>query len=432
MDSPVSSTAPRRRKWVLALSLALFALVAAALLAATALIFRTIGAERSERQLIARTDDVLAAIADIGRAAVNGETGQRGYFITLDRSYLAPYELGRAAYPSAVRRLHGLLAGRSDPRTGQLLGEIERLANARFRELDHSVRLIAEHRLIDAQQAILSDEGLRLMQRLRATLAELERIERGRLDVASSQTAELEARIVPLLLALLSVVVGALALGLWQIARAARAEAQAAQAPALAEARDRADLLARELNHRVKNLFAVILGIVRMTARGKPEAADVVERIAQRIHALVKAHEVTQGAGASATVDLRQLIETAIAPYRSEVERCTLDGPAVTLAGKTALPLGLVLHELVTNAVKYGAWSQPGGLIEVTWRADGKLALAWRETATAAVAGANGNGFGSRLIESSARQLGGTIQRTYRSDGVDVQMTLPLPSERAE
>src|ERR1043166_778844 len=107
------NAAPRRRRWSLALALALFGVIAAALLAATALIFGTIRAQQGERRLIEHTDRVRAALGEIDRGVVNAETGQRGYFITLDRRYLAPYELARASYPANLRRLRHLVgAGR--------------------------------------------------------------------------------------------------------------------------------------------------------------------------------------------------------------------------------------------------------------------------------------------------------------------------------
>jgi two-component sensor histidine kinase/CHASE3 domain sensor protein len=431
VDRPVeSSAAPRRRKWALALSLALFALVAAALFAATMLIFSTIRTQQAERRQTERTDQVLAALGEIGRAAVNAETGQRGYFITLDRRYLAPYELAQASYRASLARVRSLVSDRSEPRTAALLARVEALTQDRFAELARSVALVEKGEIIEAQQAILSDEGQRLMLELRATLGELERIERARLAASVSETAQLEAKLLPLLTVLAGVICVALGLGLWLVVRSASAEAQAEHAAELAAARDRADLLARELNHRVKNLFAVILAIVRMSSRDSPAAKPVIDALAERIHALARAHDLTQGSGgiaAEAEVDLARLVATATAPYRSPTELCEIEGPPVSLPGTMAMPLGLVLHELVTNAVKHGAWSNHGGLIRIAWRRhDGKLLLHWREHGHGGAPPENGRGFGSQLIESAARQLHGTIERVPASDGLELRMSLPL------
>jgi two-component sensor histidine kinase len=214
------------------------------------------------------------------------------------------------------------------------------------------------------------------------------------------------------------------------VTRAARAEAAAANAATVADARDRADLLARELNHRVKNLFSVILAIVRMTGKSDPAAKPVVERITQRIHALVTAHDVSQGATDNPVVDLAELVEAAIAPYRSDSERCDIAGAPLSLDTRLAVPLGLVLHELVTNTVKYGAWAQSGGLVRVSWQAqDNHARLEWEESAQGFVPPAeNGarQGFGSVLMQSSAQQLGGAIERSFAADGIRVVIDFRL------
>jgi len=124
---------------------------------------------------------------------------------------------------------------------------------------------------------------------------------------------------------------------------------------------------------------------------------------------------------------LRDLVETALAPYRSDGDRCEVHGDPVALRAKMAVPLGLVLHELVTNAVKYGAWAQPGGALRVTWRRDGardggRVQLVWREQTPAPIARPQREGFGSMLMTSSARQLEGSIERSFHDDGVEVLM----------
>ena len=292
--------------------------------------------------------------------------------------------------------------------------------------MDDTVALMRQGRVVDAQVRVLSDEGQALMSGLRDAVQQLESIERGKLGAASDRASAAEARITPLLLLLFLAIVVALALGLWQIGRVARAEAAAANADAIAAARDRADLLARELNHRVKNLFAVVLAIVRMTGKGDPAAKPTVDRIAERIHALVTAHDVTQGTAEAPEVDLADLVEKAIAPYRADPAQCALDGEATILPARLAMPIGLVLHELVTNAVKYGAWSQPEGRLAVRWRrAGGRVTIDWRETCTLPGDVPERTGFGSMLMQSSARQLDGTIAREFTSGGLTVRIDFP-------
>lgn len=412
-------------------TLLLLGLVAAALIGGVTLMWQTILSERSQREQATRTNAVLMALRDISRTAVNAETGQRGYMISLDRRYLAPYVVARQQYRGNLVRLRTLMTPDLSPRQADLLGQIDSLNAAKFAELDESVALIRAGNLLEARRRVLTDEGQDVMERLRGAVAEMEAIELQAYQQASRQAEASEAQIVPLLIALLLFILLALGLGLMQVVRTADAEARAANAAELQRAHDQAALLAQELNHRVKNLFAVVLAIVKMTGRDEPQAKPVVDRIAERIHALLTAHEVTQGASARRSAQLRDLVDTALRPYRSEANAGRIDGPAVNLPEPMIVPLGLVLHELTTNAVKYGCWSQPGGRLEVTWQhGGGRLTLLWQEVAGpgALPAAANGGrrGFGSTLIDGSARQLGGTIEREFTSQGILIRIEFPL------
>ena len=405
-------------------SVALFAVVAFALFGALALVFRTIEAERTERRQAERNVQVLEALNALVSSTTDGETGQRGYFITSDRRYLAPYYAGRETYRGAMARLRQNLGDDMTTEQRNALREIERLGDHKWRELNDVITQVEHGDVVGAHVRILSDEGQVVMAAFRNAVARFEAVERDRLAGARAGSADAEARVLPALLILFVLIVIALGLSLWQVTRAARAETAAANADAIAEARDRADLLARELNHRVKNLFAVILAIVRMTGRSDPAAKPVIERITQRIHALVTAHDVSQGATETPVVSLRELVEAAIAPYCSDLERCELSGDPLELDTRMAVPLGLVLHELVTNTVKYGAWSGPGGVVQIGWRGDGGRAkLVWEEHGDGFVKpdeSAGRQGFGSVLMQSSAQQLGGSIERCYTQTGIRV------------
>ena len=406
------------------ISIALFAVVAAALFGALALVFSTIEAERGERTQAEHTADVIDALNALVASTTDGETGQRGFFITSDKRYLAPYRSGQTTYQAAMARLKHDLGDDLPAAQRDTLREIERLGDHKWRELDDTIAQVASGDIVGAHVRILSDEGQVAMSQFRDAVMRFEAVERDRLVSARSSSAGAEARVVPALLVLFVLIVIALGLSLWQVTRAARAETAAANAAVIAQARDRADLLARELNHRVKNLFAVILAIVRMTGKSDPAARPVVERITQRIHALVTAHDVSQGATENPVVDLGELVEAAIAPYRSDSERCEVAGHPLELDTRLAVPLGLVLHELVTNTVKYGAWAGAGGLVRVSWQAlDGRARLEWEESAQGFVAPLESEaraGFGSVLMQSSAQQLGGSIERSYAGDGIRV------------
>ncbi len=415
----------RRIAGIPLVNLTLFTLVGLALIGLVVLIFNTIEAERETREQARETSEILLELRNIGRIAVNAETGQRGYYITLDQRYLDPYRIAREQYQPAIERLRGLVGNDPTPRQAQLLADIERRSKEKFAELDKSVTQISRGELIAAQRQILTDQGQETMTRLRRSLTEMELIENRILAQASENTAAVEARVLPMLAGLMVLLLAAIGLGYWQVARAARAAALELHAQELSEAHDQAELLARELNHRVKNLFAVILAIVRMSGKSDPRAKDVVENIAQRIHALLTAHEVTQGTLGNQQADLRQLVETTLAPHDGSHVELELAGPSVALPARQVTPLGLVFHELATNAVKYGAWSQ-GGKIDVNWTVgESEIVLQWSEHCPSGCPTAGHKGFGTQLIDSAARQLQGRIERDFTDNGVHVTIAFP-------
>ena len=407
------------------MNVVLLGVIAAAMFATLFLVYQTVEAEREQREQVRRTVEVLEELRQVSRSAISGETGQRGYLITLDRRYLAPYQAGREQIDPTLDRIRELIGEGATARQTELIDKIDALARAKFDEMATGVELLENGRLLDARRAILTDEGVETMERLDRAIAELEDIENETLAAYSADAARTNARVLPLLGALLVFLIIAMFAGARLVGRAARAEAEAAQAAVVSEARDRADLLARELNHRVKNLFAVVLAIVQMSARDKPEAKEVTNSIAQRIRALLTAHEVSQGELERPVASLRALVETSLAPYRSSNHPAEIDGPEIMLPAKRVTPLGLVLHELTTNAVKYGAWKDEG-TVHVSWsEQDGTVTLEWRETGAQLGDAPEHTGFGSLLMTSAARQFGGTFERKFTPDGLIVTIELP-------
>jgi two-component sensor histidine kinase/CHASE3 domain sensor protein len=404
-------------------------IVALALVGGVTVILRTFAAEQAERAQAERASQVIILLRDVTRDAVSAESAQRGYFITLDRGYLEPYQLARERYRGALARLRQLAEESGDPRQPAFVDEIAELSESRFAELGEGVALAAAGELNEARRRILSDRGKQTMEHLRLAVDRMAQNEQQLLDRARARAFEAERRIVPLLVGLLLLILVALGLALHLALRNAEAEARAAQAAELAEARDRADLLAGELNHRVKNLFAVVLAIIRMSGRDDPSAKPVVEGIAARVTALLRAHELTQGKDGAQHVPLTKLVETVLAPYRGDGVEIGIEGPAVQLGAREATPIGLILHELATNCVKYGAWSAPDGRLEVSWQGGSNqepLQLRWREHCPAVgISASEDKGFGSTLLDGSIRQLAGTIEREFHPDGIEVRITLP-------
>lgn len=192
-------------------------------------------------------------------------------------------------------------------------------------------------------------------------------------------------------------------------------------------------LLLRELDHRVKNLFAVAEGMVQLTARASRTPQEMALALSGRLAALARAHDLIRfavaGEGGGAAVPLGSLAAAVLAPHLPPgSDRLGLSGPALMLGPEAATGLALVLHELATNAAKYGALSTTEGRLELGWAPEGEtLALTWRETGGPAAMRPQATGFGTRLAELTVQgQLGGRIARHWPPEGLRVEIELPL------
>ena len=190
-------------------------------------------------------------------------------------------------------------------------------------------------------------------------------------------------------------------------------------------------LLVRELNHRVKNLFAVVSGMIGMTARHTRTPPEMAKALRGRIAALARAHElirpaVTQEDIGQPDVSMQNLIASLIEPHVvHQSDRVSIEGPALTLGANGATSLALALHELATNAAKYGSLSVPDGELDVSWTNEAdRVRLQWVETGGPPIPAApERDGFGSTLIDMSVRsQLQGAIKTEWRREGLAVEI----------
>ena len=185
-------------------------------------------------------------------------------------------------------------------------------------------------------------------------------------------------------------------------------------------------LLINELNHRVKNTLAIVQGIAQQTFRDA--AADPRHAFEGRLSALSAAHNIlTRQSWESAS--LAEIVAQAIEPYRDRAGVFEIAGPDLALQPKTAVSLALALHELATNAVKYGALSTPAGRVELRWQVDaGRLRLMWCERGGPPVVPPTRRGFGSRMIERGlAVELGGEVKIDFERQGLVCTIDAPLP-----
>ena len=185
--------------------------------------------------------------------------------------------------------------------------------------------------------------------------------------------------------------------------------------------------LAREAEHRTKNILATVLATVRLSHSDTSD--DLKQLIEGRIDALAKVHTLfvqSRWAGA----ELHRLVTQELLPYRGEKEaRVRIDGPAVMLEPTTAQTIAISLHELATNAAKYGSLSAADGHVEIAWSltADGRLSLRWIESGGPTVTPPTHRGFGTRIMENIiAGQLRGEVRFDWRDQGLTCEIGLPV------
>lgn len=192
-------------------------------------------------------------------------------------------------------------------------------------------------------------------------------------------------------------------------------------------------LLLNELNHRIKNTLATVQSIVDQTLRAGGVVGPVRTSLTNRLIALAKAHDVLVEESWSGA-DLRSVIEQTLLPYRQpKADAFLLDGPPVRLSPQQALSLSLGLHELTTNAIKYGALSAPAGEVHITWNlaldGDGRrsMNLLWEERGGPPVCTPARTGFGARLISRTfAGGNSGRSRLDFHREGLRCVFDLPL------
>ncbi len=189
------------------------------------------------------------------------------------------------------------------------------------------------------------------------------------------------------------------------------------------------ELIANELAHRIKNIFAVVTGLITLRAQGKEELKAFGEEINATIRALGRAQDFIRPLESDGSEKLDKLLISLMSPYQDQrQDRITITGDSVPICQHVATPLALVFHELATNAAKYGALSTRAGSIAITIE-DGAndVAIRWQEKGGPKVAAPQQSGFGTRLTDTAVKnQLGGKISRDWNGDGLQIEITVPV------
>jgi len=213
------------------------------------------------------------------------------------------------------------------------------------------------------------------------------------------------------------------------------------QAQQLEQGGQRLNLINAELKHRVKNTLTVVSAISSQTFRNLDDTAPL-RAFQERLAALGRAHDLFIEANWEES-SLHDVVETALAPYRTGESRLVASGTRASIGSKQALSLALGLHELATNATKYGSLSQPGGQVDISWSIENngvtsRFTFIWRETGGPPVSPPNKKGFGSVLIARVLKEdFAGTVDLIYESTGLmcrlttDLENLTPGPKHRA-
>ena len=205
-------------------------------------------------------------------------------------------------------------------------------------------------------------------------------------------------------------------------------------------AQEQQGLLVRELNHRIKNLFAITDGMIALSARSATTPKEYASNIRGRLNALAVAHDLilpSFGGDAGTIADptsLEMLLRKILSPYvevpsDSSGARLFLNGPSLPLSARAVATFALILHELATNAAKYGALSVEEGSLRITWECvDNVLVLKWEESGGPALSGPpKSEGFGTVISNHSVReQFGGTLSHKWDLKGLSVELSVPV------
>ncbi len=195
---------------------------------------------------------------------------------------------------------------------------------------------------------------------------------------------------------------------------------------------ERQRLLLRELNHRVKNTLATVQALATQTVRHARQPSEFLEAFGARLQALGAAHNLLSDREWRG-IGIRELMQIEVKPFDStEQPRITISGPDLLLSPDQAVGLGLIMHELASNALQYGSLSSASGKVNLDWKAPGKkgarrLVLTWRESGGPQVNPPERQGFGSILIRRSlAKVLSSEVIHEFHSEGVFAEISMPL------
>lgn len=205
---------------------------------------------------------------------------------------------------------------------------------------------------------------------------------------------------------------------------------------ALERMSDEREVLTNELDHRLKNVFATINAVITLSQRHATTSNELAQKLKERLNAMARSSLLLRGGDSASPTTLDAVIRQALSPFDSgDSSRFSLCGPSIAAAGQTAVVLSLILHELGTNAAKYGALSTDRGRIDIHWKKiipfgepdEPHLEIVWRETnGPPPTTDPERKGFGSTLISRVIGMLNGEAHVDFPPSGALITMTIPM------
>lgn len=365
----------------------------------------------------ATTNEVLAL-------AIDAETGQRGYLLTRDVAYLSPYNTATIAINDRLGKLKALVA--DNPEQVTAVAKVAQLVEAKNAELATTIALAGEGRADEAIGRVRQNRGKEMMDNLRAEIGALQAQETA---LYAKRDADATWTLQMLLLFVISSMIGAMLLAA-TISSTFRDQI-AVLDERVAQRTQQLEFVTRELAHRSKNLMGIVQSIINLTARNVTTTEDMRTALTARIGGLAKSQDVLIGKNFTGG-DLRELVRGHLSTF-ADPSTFELFGPDVVLPPTTVQAIGFAMHELGTNASKYGALSVPSGKIKVTWTiVDGLLNLEWLESGGPPVTPPSRRGFGSSVTGAmTERSLNGKVHHDYRPEGLRWTLKFKVDPEAA-
>lgn len=391
---------------------------------------QTAATERNARAESVATSDLLIDLRRIVTIGVDAETGSRGYILTEEPIFLEPYSKARLSWLKHIDMVEEKFEALGEDENALATQRIRGLAEKKLAFIERVVGLTRAGQRDVAIAEVKTRYGKQLLDNIRDVVRQLEQDQRQKLIASVERAKLIELWMAGILIGLLMLVLALTFFSFRQERKASRVALLDQEARLLRQSKEQADLVAQELNHRIKNLFAVILSLITLSARGGTDVPSTIEKIRNRIHALSLAHSVSQGGAGIRSVEITELLASTLAPYRVGSNTIIFEGPSLDLPTATITPLGLIMHELATNALKYGALSKPEGTVMLRWEVSGgeaapEIWLRWIEEGGKLVGKTVKHGFGSSMIAAAVQQLNGRLEQIWHEQGLEINLRFP-------